>query len=227
MINIIKGENKNMDINLFSKIVKKLDKQDLEDFQYINDYIIYGFKEIGDDNWEDEGKYQYRIEQGKLIEMDENYKEIQSFNYGVSRSVQRNGSYFTDYNYEYEPYEFFELKEVLIPEVIIPAHMETKWDKLSIDLNEVVDEIEEERIRLELEKERLEEEKIAEKERLTKLYPMNRHDIIKMVNKSLKKKKIEKFTLQEMRKEYFDIVVKKKLENQDWIDYHRKIIYGE
>ena len=216
-----------MDINLFSKIVKKLDKQDLEDFQYINDYIIYGFKEIGDDNWEDEGKYQYRIEQGKLIEMDENYKEIQSFNYGVSRSVQRNGSYFTDYNYEYEPYEFFELKEVLIPEVIIPAHMETKWDKLSIDLNEVVDEIEEERIRLELEKERLEEEKIAEKERLTKLYPMNRHDIIKMVNKSLKKKKIEKFTLQEMRKEYFDIVVKKKLENQDWIDYHRKIIYGE
>ena len=28
-------------------------------------------------------------------------------------------------------------------------------------------------------------------------------------------------------KEYFDIVVKKKLENQDWIDYHRKIIYGE
>ena len=48
-----------------------------------------------------------------------------------------------------------------------------------------------------------------------------------MVNKSLKKKKIEKFTLQEMRKEYFNIVVKKKLENQDWINYHRKIIYGE
>ena len=62
---------------------------------------------------------------------------------------------------------------------------------------------------------------------MTKLYPMNNTDIIKMVNKSLKKKKIEKFTLQEMRKEYFDIVVKKKLENQDWIDYHRKIIYGE
>ena len=52
---------------------------------------------------------------------------------------------------------------------------------------------------------------------------MNNQDIIKMVNKSLKKKKIEKFTLQEMRKEYFDIVVKKKLENQDWIDYHRKL----
>jgi len=216
-----------MDINLFSKIVKKLGKQDLENFQYIDDYIIYGFKEIGDDSWKDEGKYQYKTEQGQLIEMDDKYNEIQELNFGVSRSVQRNGSYFTDYNYDYEPYEFFELKEVLIPEVIIPAHLETKWDKLSIDLSKVVDEVEEERIRLELEKKRLKEEEKAEKERLTKLYPMNNADIIKMVNKSLKKKKIEKFTLLEMRKEYFDIVIKKKLENQDWIDYHRKIIYGE
>ena len=216
-----------MDINLFSKIVKKLDEQDFEYFKYTYNNKIYGFKEIGDDSWEDEGKYQYKTEQGQLIEMDNNYKEIRLFRFGVSRSVQRNGSYFTDYNYDYEPYEFYELKEVLIPEVIIPAHMETRWDKLSIDLDSVVDEEEEERIRLELEKERLEEEEIAEKERLTKLYPMNNTDIIKMVNKSLKKKKIEKFTLQEMRKEYFDIVVKKKLENQDWIDYHRKIIYGE
>jgi len=216
-----------MDINLFSKIVKKLGNQDFEEFEYTYNNKIYGFKEIEDEEWDDQGKYQYRIEQGKLIEMDENYKEIKSFNYGVSRSVQRSGSYFTDYNYEYEPYEFFELKEVLIPEIIIPAHIETKWDRLSIDLDSVVDEIEEERIRMELEKKRLEEEEKAEKERLTKLYPMNNTDIIKMVNKSLKKKKIEKLTLQEMRKEYFDIVVKKKLENQDWINYHRKIIYGK
>jgi len=216
-----------MDINLFSKIVKKLGKQDFEDFEYTYYNKIYGFKDISGDSWDDQGKYQYKYEQGQLIEMDENYKEIKLFRFGVSRSIQRSGSYFTDYHYEYEPYEFFELKEVLIPEVIIPAYMETKWDKLNIDLDSVVDEVEEERIRLELEKERLEEEKIAEKERLTKLYPMNNTDIIKMVNKSLKKKKIEKLTLQEMRKEYFDIVVKKKLENQDWIDYHRKIIYGE
>ena len=64
-----------MDINLFSKIVKRLGEQDLEDFQYIDDYIIYGFKEIGDDNWEDEGKYQYKTEQGQLIEMDDKYNE--------------------------------------------------------------------------------------------------------------------------------------------------------
>ena len=216
-----------MDINLFSKIVKKLGKQDIEDFQCTYNNKIYGFKDIRDDNWDDEGKYQYKTEQGQLIEMDKNYKELRLFNFGISRSVQRSGSYFTDYNYEYEPYEFYELKEVLIPEVIIPAHMETKWDRLKIDLKNVVDEEEEERIRLELEKKKLEDEEKAEKERLVLLYPMNNQDIIKMVNKSLKKKKIEKFTLEDMRKEYFDIVVKKKLENQDWINYHRKIIYGE
>ena len=216
-----------MDINLFSKIVKKLDEQDFEDFKYTYNNKVYGFKEISDDSWEAEGKYQYKTEQGQLIEMNDKYKEIQSFNFDVSRSVQRSGSYFTDYHYEYEPYEFFELKEVLIPEVIIPTHMETKWDKLDIDLDSVIDEIEEERIRLELEKKKLEDEEKAEKTRLVLLYPMNNQDIIKMVNKSLKKKKIEKFTLEDMRKEYFDIVVKKKLENQDWINYHRKIIYGE
>jgi len=197
-----------MNINLFAKIVKKLEKEDLENFTYTYNNKIYGFKNIGDDNWDDQGKYQYKTEQGQLIEMDENYQEIQSFNFGISRSVQRNGSYFTDYNYDYDPYEMFEIKEVLVPEVIIPAHMESKWDKLNIDLDKVVDEQDE-------------QEEEAEKERLVKLYPMNRPEIIKMVNKNLKKKGITKFSLQDMRKEYYDIVIKKKLENQDWIDYHK------
>ena len=216
-----------MDINLFAKIIKKLGKDDLEDFAYTYNGKIYGFKNVGDDNWDDEGKYQYKTEQGKLIEMDGDYQEIQEFNFGISRSVQRSGSYFTDYNYDYEPYEMFEIKEVLVPEVIIPAHMENKWNKLNINLNKVVDEQEEERKRIEEEKIKLEEEEIAEKERLTKLYPMNRTEIIKMVNKNLKKKGITKFSLQDMRKEYFDIVVKKKLENQEWIDYHKGLMENE
>jgi len=210
-----------MNINLFAKIVKKLEKEDLENFTYTYNNKIYGFKDISNDNWDDEGKYQYKTEQGQLIEMNENYQEIQEFNFGISRSIQRNGSYFTDYNYDYEPYEIFEIKEVLIPEVVIPAHIESKWDKLNIDLDKVVDEQEEKRKRIEEERVRLEEEVKAEKERLIKLYPMNRPEIIKMVNKNLKKKGITKFSLQNMRKEYFDIVVKKKLENQEWIDYYR------
>jgi len=70
---------------------------------------------------------------------------------------------------------------------------------------------------------RLEEEAKAEKERLTKLYPMNNSTIIQKVNKNFKKRGMEKFSIIDMRKEYFDIAVKEKLESQDWIDYHRKL----
>ena len=212
-----------MDIKLFSKIVKKLGESDLDDFVYEYDGKTYMFKEVGDDSWDDQGKYQYKNEEGQLIEIDEKYKEIQSFNFGVSRGVSRSGSYFTDYYYDKDPYEFFEIKEVLIPEVIIPAHTENKWNKLDVDLSKVIDAEEEEKKRVEAERIKLEEESKSEKERLTKLYPMNNATIIQKVNKNFKKRKVEKFTIQDMRKEYFDIVVAENLESQEWIDYHRSI----
>jgi len=176
-----------MDIKLFSKIVKKLGESDLDDFVYEYDGKTYMFKEVGDDSWDDQGKYQYKNEEGQLIEIDEKYKEIQSFNFGVSRGVSRSGSYFTDYYYDKDPYEFFEIKEVLIPEVIIPAHTENKWNKLDVDLSKVIDAEEEEKKRVEAERIKLEEESKSEKERLTKLYPMNNATIIQKVNKNFKK----------------------------------------
>lgn len=209
-----------MDIELFSKIVKKLGDSSLDDFSCKYNGKIYGFKEVGEDKWNDEGKYQYKEEEeGQLIEMDENYKEIQEFNFGVSRSISRCGSYFTDYNYTYEPYDMFEIKDELIPEVIIPAHVDKKWSKLDIDLEKVIDEKEEKLKQIESERIRLEEEKNAEEEKLRKLYPMNKRDIIKIAADNLKKKG-GTFTIKDMRKEYYDIVVKKKLESQEWIDYH-------
>jgi len=210
-----------MNIELFSLIVKKLGESDLEDFSFKGDGKIYGFKDVGDGNWDDQGKYQYKYDEGQLMEMDEKYKEVQLFPFGVTRSVSRSGSYFSDYDYSYEPYEMFEIKEITIPEQIIPAHVENKIHKLDIDLDSVVDKEEEDRKNAEVERIRLEEEVKAEKDRLTKLYPMNKPEIIKMVNKNFKKRGVERFGLQEMRNEYFDIVVKKKLEGQDWIDYHR------
>jgi hypothetical protein len=211
-----------MDIKLFSRIVKKLGDTDLCDFKYTYNDKIYGFKEVGDDSWDDQDKYQYKQEQGQLIEIDEKGKEIQLFNFGVSRTVQRNGSYFSDYYYSNYPYDFFEIKEVLIPEQIIPAHTENKWNELKIDLKNVIDEEEEEKNRIETEKLKLEEETKLEKERLAKLYPMNKYDIIQRVNKNLKKKNIT-FTLNNMRKEYFDIVITEGLESQEWIDYHKSL----
>jgi hypothetical protein len=211
-----------MDITLFLKIVKQLGSHDLDDFACTINNKTYGFKNVGDDSWDDQGKYQYQYQQGQLIEMDENYKEIQSFNFGVSRTVQRSGSYFSEYYHSNCPYNFFEIKKVLIPEVIIPAHTENKWENLKIDLDNVIDEEEEERKRIEVEKLRLEEETKLEKERLAKLYPMNKYEIIQKVNKNLKKKG-EEFLITNMRKEYFNIVVAEGLESQEWIDYHRNL----
>jgi len=209
-----------MDINLFAKIAKKLGETDLDDFSYECNGKIYGFRGVGDDSWDDEGKYQYKIEQGQLIEMDDKYREIQVFNFGVSRSIQRSGSYFSEYYYVKDPYEVFEIKEILIPEKIIPAHTENEWNRLQINFDDVIDEEEEERLRLETEKIKLEEEAKAEKERLAQLYTMKNQEIIKKVNKNLKKNGVA-ITLNNMRKEYFDIVVKEKLESQDWIDYYK------
>lgn len=110
-----------MDKSLFFRIVLNLGHSDLDDFIYENGDRKYIFKNVGDDNWQDEGKYQYRQEDGRLIEVDDNYNEIKQFNFGVSRTVQRTGSYYSDYYYEPEPYEAYEIKGI-----------ESKWNVLEI-----------------------------------------------------------------------------------------------
>jgi uncharacterized protein YueI len=155
-----------------------------------------------------------------MAEVKENgYTVIERFNYGIERNVQRSGSYSNGYHFEYESYEFFEIIEELIPERIIPAHIEPRDKYINIDLDSVIDEEEEKRIAEKLEKERLEKEAANEKERLKNLYKMDRREIIEKATKSLQKKK-EPITINNLRKEYFDIVVKGKLESQEWIDYY-------
>jgi hypothetical protein len=56
-------------------------------------------------------------------------------------------------------------------------------------------------------------------------YLMNDYKIVQMVKKNFRIREIKKYTTDDMRKEYFDIVVKKKLESQEWIDYFRDL-YG-
>ena len=119
-----------MNIELFKKIVENLGDRYVDDFSYEHEGKTYAFKKVGDNSWDDEGKYQYKTESGQLIEINKKYKEVQSFNFGVSRSIQRSGSYFSEYDYEKDPYEMYEIVDVLIPEVIIPAHVESKWNEI-------------------------------------------------------------------------------------------------
>lgn len=211
-----------MDKSLFYRIVLELDNCDLDDFSYEHEGKRYMFKEVGDDSWDDQGKYQYKEEQGRLVEIDENYKELKEFNYAVSRTVQRSGSYFSDYYYDHEPYTPIEIVEVVVPEVIIPEHTKEKWVNIRIP-EETIEEIkreEDEKAKLELENRQREEEEKKKQAELAKKYSMNNPTIIQEVNKKLQKRKT--FTIQDMRQEYFNIVESQDLEGEDWLEYHRK-----
>lgn len=98
---------------LLNKIFKNLGNNSLDDFTYEEDKRIYGFNVGMNDNWEDDGKYQYNEETGKLVEFDENMEVIKEFNYGVYRSVSRTGSYYTDYHHSYSNYELYKIKKYM------------------------------------------------------------------------------------------------------------------
>jgi len=71
----------------------------------------------------------------------------------------------------------------------------------------------------------LEEKKTIEQLTPPTSYLMNDYKIVQMVKKNFRTKGIKKYTTDDMRKEYFNIVVAKKLESQEWIDYYREL-YG-
>lgn len=209
----------------FLKMVALMGKEELYDYTYELNGKRYGFQEIDeDDSWDDQGKYQYKTEKGQLVELDEdNYTVLQEFNYGVRRDVQRSGSYFSDYHYEYEDYEPFEIREVEIPEVIIPAHIERREFTLKID-KEILEEIELEQDKAYAEeqlREQREKEEESRKEELRKKYTMNDQSIIQRVAKKLRKDG-NGFTIKDMQQEYFNIVEKENLKDEEWLDYHRK-----
>jgi len=116
-----------MNDELFLKISNEIGDQHLDDFSYEHDGKIYGFK-YEESDWKDEGKYQHREESGVLCEYDENYNVISLFDYGLSRSSSRSGSYFSDYYYDNDKYSKYKIVDVVIPEVVIPEHTEKRWD---------------------------------------------------------------------------------------------------
>lgn len=207
----------------FLKMVASMGKRDLDDFTYNLNGKLYAFRDITEDNWDDQGKYQYKIQKGQLIMIDSNYKTKKEFNFGVMRSIQRSGSYFSDYYYEYEAYEPFEITEVFVPEVIIPAHTEKKEVMLKVS-KEILEEIQQEKEAKEkaeqIIKKQTEEDKLRE-EALKEKYSMNDQKIIQRVLKSLKRKG-STFTMNTMRQEYFNIVEKEGLKDEEWLEYHRK-----
>jgi len=69
-----------------------------------------------------------------------------------------------------------------------------------------------------------EKTKTPEQEALPNPYNMNNYNIVQMVRKNFRIQGKKKWSTEDMRQEYFNIVVAKKLENQEWIDYYRELL---
>lgn len=103
------------------KIIEEFNNESfLEDIGEEVNGTNYGVKVLDEGNWDDEGKYQYRTDIGVLCEYDDKWNVIKMFNIAVTSQITRSGSYFSDYNYEYEKLEINKIIKKVIPQQIIP-----------------------------------------------------------------------------------------------------------
>jgi hypothetical protein len=110
-----------MNKELFLRVVACLGEQQLGGFKCEIDSKMYTFIEDYEEGV-DAGRHQYSKVHGILQEIDTEGREIERFNFGVSRGISRCGS---DNSYWEESYEEYVAKEIV--EVIIPEHTELKW----------------------------------------------------------------------------------------------------
>ncbi len=103
------------------KIVGEFDKESfLEDIGEEVNGSNYGVKVLDEGDWVDEGKYQYRTDIGVLCEFDDKWNVVKMFDIAVTSEITRSGSYFTDYNYDYEDLVVNKIIKKVIPQQIIP-----------------------------------------------------------------------------------------------------------
>lgn len=103
------------------KIIGEFNKESfLEDIGEEVNGTNYGVKVLDEGDWVDEGKYQYRTDIGVLCEYNEKWNVVKMFDIAVTSEITRSGSYFTDYNYDYEDLEVKKIIKKFIPQQIIP-----------------------------------------------------------------------------------------------------------
>lgn len=103
------------------KIVGEFNKESfIEDIGEEINGTNYGIVVLDEGDWIDEGKYQYRTDIGVLCEFDEKWNVVKMFDIAVSSEITRSGSYFTDYNYDYEDLKANKIIKKIIPQQIIP-----------------------------------------------------------------------------------------------------------
>lgn len=109
-----------MDLEEAKKIVSHFDNEDwYEELGATVDGVEYGLDIIDDENWDDQGKYQCKDVTGILFKISEG-DSVTKYDIAVTQYITRCGSYFSDYEYEYEPLEVRQLVQKVIPQQIIP-----------------------------------------------------------------------------------------------------------
>lgn len=103
------------------KIVEEFSKESfLEDIGEEVNGINYGVMVVDEGKWLDGGKYQYKTDIGVLCEFDDKWNVVKMFDIAVISRVSRSGSYFSDYNYDYEKLKVKKIIQRVIPKQIIP-----------------------------------------------------------------------------------------------------------
>ena len=103
------------------KIIAEFNKESfLEDIGDEVDGVNYGVKVLDEGDWVDEGKYQYRTDIGVLCEFDDKWNVVKMFDIAVVSEITRSGSYFSEYNYEYDNLVVNKIIKKVIPKQIIP-----------------------------------------------------------------------------------------------------------
>ena len=109
-----------MDLEEAKKVVSHFDNEGwYEELGAIVDGVEYGLYIVDDENWDDQGKYQCKDVTGVLYKISEN-ENATKYDIAVTQYITRSGSYFSEYDYEYEPLEVRQLVQKVIPQQIIP-----------------------------------------------------------------------------------------------------------
>lgn len=103
------------------KIIGEFDKDC--SLEYIGEKVNgvnYYVDVLDEGDWVDGGKYQYRTDIGVLCECDEKWNVVKMFDIAITSKITRSGSYFSEYNYEYEDLKANKIIKKVIPRQIIP-----------------------------------------------------------------------------------------------------------
>lgn len=119
-LNVNFEELEHMDLEEAKKIVSHFDNEDwYEELGATVNGVEYGLDIVDESNWDDQGKYQFKDVTGILCRISED-GSVTKYDIAVTQYITRCGSYFSEYNYEYEPLQVDQLVQKVIPQQIIP-----------------------------------------------------------------------------------------------------------